>query len=352
MARALDAGRFMAGLQDPPDAPLAPLYVITGSETLLVNECADALRERAARDGHDERISLTLDARSDWGALGAALQTLSLFGTRRLISVSLPSGRPGRSGGQALLALAQSARKQALVDLVVMVLLPQLDGATRKTQWARALLEAATVVDIRPLARERLPDWIAERLARQQQRTDGATLQWMADRVEGNLLAAFQEIQKLALLYPAGSLSAEAVEQAVLNVARYNVFDLRDAMLGGQARRVLNILAGLRAEGEALPLVLWAVGDEVRLLSRLAAARERGTLSAELRQQRVFAQRESLLRQALERVAPEAWPGAVRHAHDIDCLIKGLHPEGRLSDPWQELARLALRIARPARASR
>ena len=245
--------------------------------------------------------------------------------------------------------LAESARNGRLSDVLVVLTLPQLDTATRKSRWVQVLFEAATVIEVRELGRERLPAWIAERLARQRQHTDEATLQWMADKVEGNLLAAFQEVQKLGLLHPPGELTAEAVEQAVLHVARYNVFGLREAVLSGQAQRALTMLAGLRAEGEALPLVLWAIGDEARVLARLAAAREQGNLPAELRKQRIFAQRERLLRQALDRVAPEVWPAAVRHAHDIDGLIKGLRPEGRLADPWQELARLALRIAGPAR---
>src|SRR5690606_23360194 len=147
-------------------------------------------------------------------------------------------------------------------------------------------------------------------------RSDSDTLEWMSDKVEGNLLAAFQEVQKLGLLYPPGKISASDVERAVLNVARYDVFGLRDAMLAGQAARALTILAGLRAEGEALPLVLWAVGEEVRVLARLAAAQSSGQdLQAEIRRQRIFGPREQLLRQTLNRVPPNAWPAAVQHAH-------------------------------------
>ncbi|MGP1613816.1 MAG: DNA polymerase III subunit delta, partial [Pollutimonas bauzanensis] len=218
--------------------------------------------------------------------------------------------------------------------------------ATRSAKWALGLAQAGTWVEIGNIGRAELPRWIGQRLARQEQQLDSATLEWMADKVEGNLLAAFQEVQKLGLLYPAGAISATDVERAVLNVARYDVFGLRDAMLAGQPAKALTVLAGLRAEGEALPLVLWAVGEEVRVLARLAAAQSGGQdLQAEMRRQRVFGPREHLLRQTLNRVPPQTWPAAVQHAHDIDRLIKGLKVPGRLNDPWEELGRLALRIA-------
>lgn len=344
MSRRLDPDRLIQQLQSA-SPQLDCLYVLSGDEILLINECADALRQAAVRAGYGERISLTLDARGDWSSIQAATQSVSLFGDRNLVSVAIPSGRPGRTGGEALQNLAATAKSGGLTDALVIITLPRLDRATRSAKWAQALAAAATSVEVNPIDRSRLPRWIGERLARQEQHVDNATLEWIADRVEGNLLAAFQEVQKLELLYPKGKISTEDVEQAVLNVARYNVFGLRDAMLAGQSARVLAMLDGLKAEGEALPLVLWAVGDEVRTLARLAAAQAGGDLQAEMRRQRVFGNREPLIRQALNRVAPQVWPAAVQHAHDIDRLIKGLLPSGRMRDPWAELARLALRVA-------
>ncbi len=345
MSRRLDSDRLIQELQAGKPSILDHLYVLTGDETLLVNESIDALRAAGLRDGYTERVSLTLDARGDWSSIQAATHSVSLFGDRPLVTVSIPSGRPGRTGGEALQALAQSARSGQLSDAVVVVTLPRLDRATQASKWAQALMAAATVVDIAQIDRPRLPRWIGDRLARQGQRVNPETLEWISDRVEGNLLAAFQEIQKLGLLYPEGELSNEDVEQAVLDVARYNVFGLRDAMLAGYPKRTLNMLKGLQAEGEPLPLVLWAIGDEVRTLARLAAAQSAGQLQAELRRQRVFGAREPLVRPALNRVAPRSWPAAVQHAHDIDRLIKGLAPSGRMHDPWAELERLALRVA-------
>lgn len=347
MGRRLDINRLASDLAQAQRS-LDPLYIVSGDEPLLITETIDALRAAAARDGYTERVSLALDARGDWSAVMAATQNVSLFGERRLIELKIPSGKPGKTGGDALLKLAGLVLDGALTDILILISLPRLDKTTRNTKWASGLDRAGTSIDIATIERAALPGWIAQRLTRQRQQLEPASLQWMADKVEGNLLAAFQEIQKLALLYPEGMISAADVERAVLNVARYNVFDLRDAMLTGNAARALSILKGLRAEGEALPLVLWAVGEEIRIMARLAWAQALGQdLSGELRAQRVFGAREQLMRQALTRLPARSWPGAVRHSHEVDRLIKGLPTPGRLDDPWEELARLILRIAVP-----
>jgi DNA polymerase-3 subunit delta len=344
--RRLGLDAFLAQLARTPAPPLAPLYVISGDETLLVTEAADALRVAAAQAGYRERISLVMEARSDWSAVMGATQNVSLFGDRRLIDIALPSGKPGRTGGDTLGRLAAMVASGSLADTLVLVNLPRLDRATSAAKWAQALMQAGTQVEISNIERSALPGWIGQRLARQEQRLDRATLEWMADKVEGNLLAAHQEVQKLGLLYPKGMIESADVQKAVMNVARYDVFGLRDAMLAGQPARALTILWGLRGEGEALPLVLWAVGEEIRVLARLSAAQAAGQdLSTEMRRQRIFGPREQLVRQTLARVPRSAWIAAVQHAHDIDRLIKGLKVAGRLDDPWEELGRLALRIA-------
>ncbi len=345
MGRHLDSDSLLSQLQKTPPA-LDGLYIVSGDEQLLVIETIDGLRAAALRAGYGERVSLMMDARSDWSALIGATQNVSLFGDRRLVDVALPTGKPGRLGGEALVKLCAMIESDALVDTLVLVSLPRLDKTTRSAKWAMGLAQAGTWVDIANVGRNELPRWIGQRLARQQQQLDTATLEWMADKVEGNLLAAFQEVQKLGLLYPAGKIEAGDVERAVLNVARYDVFGLRDSMLAGNAAKAMTMLAGLRAEGEALPLVLWAIGEEVRVLARLSAAQAAGQdMHAEMRRQRIFGPREQLLRKTLSRVPPHAWPAAVQHAHDIDRLIKGLKVPGRLDDPWEELGRLALRIA-------
>jgi DNA polymerase-3 subunit delta len=348
MAQSLDADRFAEHLQRAGTG-LAPLYTISGDEPLLVMEAMDALRAAARAAGYTERTSMVMDARSDWSAVLAATQTVSLFGDRRLLELKIPTGKPGKAGGDMLARLAEQADTGADPDTVIAIGLPRLDKATRDSRWATALARGI-MVDVPTIERAKLPAWIGERLARQKQRADTATLQWMADKVEGNLLAAYQEIQKLSLLYPEGQLEAEAVERAVLNVARYDVFGLRDAMLAGDVGRTVRMLDGLRAEGEALPLVLWAVGEEIRILARVAQARASGQDSgAVMRRMRIFGAHERLALQALSRVPARAWPAAVQHAHEVDRIIKGLPVAGRLADPWEEMTRLALRVAAAGR---
>mgnify|MGYP003582697792 CR=1 FL=1 len=345
MGRRLDVDSLLTNLKKTQQ-PLDTLYVVSGDEPLLVTETMDALRAAAIAAGYADRVSLVLDARSDWSAVNASTQNISLFGDRRLVELKIPAGKPGKTGSDVLIKLADMVGNGGLSDTLVLVSLPRLDKTTRNSKWAMALAQAGTSVELANVERPELPRWIQQRLARQQQQLEPASLEWVADKVEGNLLAAFQEIQKLALLYPEGKISAKEVEMAVLDVARYDVFGLRDAMLGGHAAKAITMLAGLRAEGEALPLVLWAVGEEVRVLARLAAAQSSGQdLSSAMRAHRIFGPREQLIRQTLARVPANSWAAAVQHAQDIDQLIKGLKVPGRLDDPWEELARLALRIA-------
>lgn len=342
----MDPDHYIQQLAQP--GALASLHVLMGDEPLLLAEAGDALRASAQRAGYSERRSLVMDALSDWSAVKAQAQAVSLFGDKRLLEIKLPSGKPGKMGGEMLVWLAALAAQTPAgqAETLLAVHLPRLDRATRVSKWAGALLQSGLVVDIQPIERSRLADWIGARLARQRQRIDPSTLVWMADKVEGNLLAAHQEIIKLGLLYPEGPIDGEDVKRAVLNVARYDVFGLRDAMLAGDPVRCIRMLQGLRAEGEALPLVLWAVGEEIRILARLAQARQSGQdVSDLMRKLRVFGTHEKLALQALARVAPNSWPAAVRHAHEVDRLIKGLSVPGRLDDPWEEMQRLALRVA-------
>ncbi len=344
MSRSLNSDRFVEQLASAK--ALAPCTVICGDETLLATEAGDALRAAAARLGCTERTRLVMDARSDWSLVLASTQNTSLFGDQRLLEISLPTGKPGKAGGETLQRLAGLAGEDRLPDVRIVLHLPGLDRATQQSKWAQALRQASLWVDVPSVSRDALPAWIAARLARQEQDMAREALEWVADKVEGNLLAAHQEIQKLGLLHPAGRISLEQAQAAVLDVARYNLFDLRDAMLQGRAERALSVLEGLRAEGEALLLVLWAVGEEIRILGRLSEAqRMRQGIDGLLRKHRLFGSRERLARQALARIPPDTWPAAVRHVQEIDCLIKGIPVAGRLSDPWDELARLVMRVA-------
>lgn len=325
-------------------SPLHPFYVVSSDETLLLVEACDAIRASAIQQGYTERHRFVMDGRSDWSEVFEATQALSLFGDKRFIDISIPTGKPGRQGGEALQKLSQSASDDH--SQVFLLQLPRLDNTTKNAKWAKQLQSNSHWLEFPAISKSQLPQWLQQRSQQQKQNLNPEALAWLAEQVEGNLLAAHQEILKMGLLYPEGTLHLEQVQNAVLNVARYNVFDLRDAMLSGQAKRALAILHGLRGEGEALPLVLWAIGDEIRVLATLSALQQSGgDLNQAFRSQRIFGPREKLLRHCLQRLPASTWAPAVRHAHDIDRIIKGLAPTGHLNDPWEEAARLCLRIA-------
>ena len=234
---------------------LRSLYTLHGDEPLLVQEAADAIRAAARTQGYTERTVHTVaGAHFDWSEVLAAGGSLSLFAERQIVEVRIPSGKPGKDGSTALQQLAQAAEGND--STLTLVLLPRLDKMTRGGAWFGALEGSGVTIQVDPVERSALPQWIAQRLSQQGQRVVAGeegqrTLQFFADRVEGNLLAAHQEIQKLALLHPAGELGFEQIESAVLNVARYDVFKLSEAVLAGQAARVQRMLDGLQAEGEA-----------------------------------------------------------------------------------------------------
>lgn len=329
-------------------SPLQPGYVICGDEILLHVEACDAIRAAAQQQGFNERHRFVMDGRSDWSEVFEVTQALSLFGDKRLIDISIPGGKPGRNGAAAISKLSQQLKSDQNSDTVFLLQLPYLDRTTRNSKWAKELAAAVQSqwVDVPTITKQQLPQWLQQRAQQQRQRLSPEALHWLADQVEGNLLAAHQEIQKMSLIYTEGELDINEVQAAVLNVARYNVFDLRDAMLSGNAKRALTILHGLRGEGEALPLVLWAVGDEIRVLAALSAIQQSGgDLNQAFREQRVFGAREKLLRHCLQRLPASTWPAAVRHAQDIDRIIKGLTTPGVLTDAWEETARLCLRVA-------
>ncbi|QDF98619.1 DNA polymerase III subunit delta [Azoarcus sp. DD4] len=328
-------------LQAQLDRPLAPLWVLHGNEPLLVLEAADAIRAAARRQGYSERETLVVGQGFRWDALSLAAGNMSLFGGAKLIDLRIPTGKPGRDGGEALQRYA-SQLPQATLTLVT---LPELDWQARKTSWFKALTDQGTVLELNAPERERLPGWIAHRLAAQQQSAAAAALAFIADHVEGNLLAAHQEILKLGLLYPEGSaLTLEQVQDAVLNVARYDIDKLRQAVLDGDPARCARLLEGLRGEGAAPPLILWALANETRSLAALRAGQDAGQpLAALFKTERVFDERrKQALTRALQRLSLGKLRAALMHAARIDRMIKGLAS----GDIWDEFLQLTLRLAR------
>jgi len=324
---------------------LAPLYVITSDEHLLALEAADKVRRAAKAQGFYEREILTVERSFKWGALLAANQSQSLFGDKKLIDLRIPTGKPGKDGGQAL----QDYVTHLSPDNLTLITLPKLDWATQKAAWVSSLQQAAVYIDIPLVERNHLPNWISQRLALQQQSADRQSLDFIADRVEGNLLAAHQEIQKLALLHPAGKLSFEQIHDAVLNVARYDVFKLNEAMLAGDVARLSRMLNGLKGEGEALPLVLWAMAEEIRTLLKLKSGMQQGRpLSALLKEYRIWGPREKLMDPALRRVSLQTLQTALQEASQVDKMVKGLRAKAFAGDAWDALLQLGLKVASAA----
>ena len=334
---------------------LRPLYTLWGDEPLLAQEAGDAIRAAARAAGHSERqVHVVSGAHFNWSALLGAAQAMSLFADKQLIEIRIPSGKPGKEGSEAL----QRYCEMLSDDVVTVLQLPRLDRQQQASAWFSALDAAGVTIRIDAIERKALPQWIAQRLALQGQRVLAGeagqqTLAFFADRVEGNLLAAHQEIQKLGLLYPAGELSFEQIEAAVLNVARYDVFKLGEAVLAGQVARALRMLDGLQAEGEAAVLVHWTLSEDIRALKRARDALAAGKpLPMALREARVWGAKERLFERALPLVSDNALAQLLHAAQVCDGLVKGLkHPDWPL-DPWEGLKRLALMTLQCTAAAR
>ncbi|MBT9506386.1 DNA polymerase III subunit delta [Rhodoferax sp.] len=328
---------------------LKSLYTLHGDEPLLMQEAADTIRTLARTQGYTERTSHTVaGAHFDWSEVLAAGGSLSLFADKQIVELRIPSGKPGKEGSPAIQQLAEQSRGND--STLTLVMLPRLDKMTRSGAWFGALESFGVTIQIDPIERNALPQWIAQRLAAQGQRVasgeDGQrTLQFFADRVEGNLLAAHQEIQKLALLFEAGELGFDQVESAVLNVARYDVFKLSEAVLGGHSARVQRMLDGLQAEGEAEVLVHYTLSEDIRALKRVKDAMAQGRpMPMALREQRVWGVKERLFERVLPRLSDVDLLNLLQAAHQVDGIVKGLKQPDWPTDGWQALHRLALQL--------
>jgi DNA polymerase-3 subunit delta len=329
---------------------LRSLYTLHGDEALLVQEAADAIRAAARQQGYTERsVHVVSGAHFDWSEVLAAGGSMSLFAERQILEIRVPTGKPGKEGSPMIQQLAQSAEGND--STLTLFVLPRLDSATKKGAWFGALEQFGVSLQIDSLDRAQLPQWIAQRLKLQNQSVasgqDGQNcLQFFADRVEGNLLAAHQEIQKLSLLYPAGELTHAQVESAVMNVARYDVFKLSEAVLAGQVARVQRMLDGLQAEGEAAVLVHYTLAEDIRALKRVKDAMAEGRpLPMALREQRIWGAREKLFERVLPKLSTARLAQLLKNAHQVDGIVKGLKVADWPTDPWQALQRLALRVS-------
>jgi DNA polymerase-3 subunit delta len=357
----LRADQLSGHLKQCAERGLRPIYTVWGDEPLLAQEATDALRAVARDLGYTERqVHTVAGAHFNWSALLGATQSMSLFGDRQLVEIRIPSGKPGKDGSEALQRYCQTLSE----DVFTLVQLPKLDRQQQQSGWFTALDAAGVTLRVDPIERKALPAWIAQRLSAQGQRVQSGeagqnTLAFFADRVEGNLLAAHQEIQKLGLLYPQGELTFEQVEAAVLNVARYDVFKLGEAVLAGQVTRALRMLDGLQAEGEAAVLVHWTLAEDIRALKRVMDAVTAGKpLPMALREARVWGVKERLFERAVPLLTDNAVAQLLVAAQVCDGLVKGLRHPDWPPEPWAGLRRLVLmmvehtRTANPAGRSR
>ena len=319
---------------------LAALYVIHGDEPLQSLEAADAIRAAARGKGYAEREVLTVERSFDWNQLLVSGASLSLFSSKKLIELRIPGGKPGTEGAAAIVQHCSAPAP----DVLTIVTVPRLDRRAQDAAWFKALTRDGVLINTFQLERAQLPQWIAGRLARQNQNAGRETLQFLADSIEGNLLAAHQEIQKLGLLFPPGELAFDPVCSAVLNVARYDAFKLNEAMLAGDKARLARMLDGLKSEGEAPPKILWVLSEEIRAVAKVQAGIAQGEDLQQLyRNNRVWGGvRQQQVTEAARRLKSAALGQALRHAARIDRTVKGL----ARGDVWDELLQLCLRFAR------
>jgi len=317
---------------------LAPIYFIHGDETLLVNECADAVRAATREQGYADRQLFTVEAGFDWNSLLAASDSLSLFSEQRLLELRLPTGKPGKEGAAILADYAVRPAE----DTVLLIVSAKLEPAARRSKWVQALEKTGVSVAVWPVEVAQLPAWIDRRMRAHGMQADRDALQLLAERVEGNLLAAAQEIEKLYLLHGPGRLDLDAVTEMVTDSARYDVFGLVDTVLAGDAAHAQRVLAGLRAEGVEPVLVLWALSREVRTLAAMAKALAAGTaLGKVLADYRVWDKRKPVIGAALQRIPSRQWHKLLQHCAVIDRVIKGR----AAGSSWDELLQLAFALA-------
>ncbi|UOO93724.1 MULTISPECIES: DNA polymerase III subunit delta [Vitreoscilla] len=316
--------------------PLPAAYVVFGEEDLLRIEAVDALRAAAREQEYFDRQVLTVDSHFDWSLLREATQSMGLFSERKLIEIHLPTGKPGKEGAEALLQAAAAFAE----DTVTVLVLPNMDKTQQKSKWFQAWLQAACVLECKAVSAAQLPRWIEQRLQQHQLHMAADALDVLAQRVEGNLLAAKQEIDKLALLHGAGArLGLQDAQQAVADVARFDVFDLAQSWMQGNVSRVLQLLASLQSEGDEPVLVVWAVSEDLRALLRLKAGLSSGESEQILRRNlRLWGDKYAWAQQALRRVGVRRVLMALQQCALIDRQIKGA-ADGKA---WQSMQDLLL----------
>jgi len=317
---------------------LAPVYLVSGEEPFQLEQVSRAIRHRAQELGHTDREVMHVERGFDWQQLSASADALSLFADKRLLELRMPGGKPGDAGSKALQHYCDNPPS----DTVLLIVAGKLEKAQQNTKWFKALEQTGVVVQVWPVEAEKLPQWIKQRMRLRDMQPTPEALVMLAERVEGNLLAADQELEKLRLLSGGGTVDAEQIAAAVSDSARFDVFSLVDTALLGDAARAVRILYGLQGEGVEPVLVLWALGREIRSLSGMSRALQHGqAISQVLTQYRVWDKRKRPVQAALQRYPLKRWQGLLWQVGEIERVIKG-QATGK---PWDELLQLTLKIA-------
>lgn len=321
--------------------PLAPLYVFCSDEILLLQEAVDQLRHTARTHGYVDREVYTVEQHFNWEELLYSVQSPSLFGDKKIIELRIPTGKPGKEGGDAIKALLNHLTS----DNVIITTLPKLNKATKSSVWYKALAHTAkkNLYEINSIDIEKLPAWIQARAKNNQHIITPELAEWMASQFEGNLLAAHQEIQKLKLLYPAGPLTEEAIHTSILNVARYEMFKVSEPILAGDVARTCRTIEGLRSEGEAIVPIIWALTNEIRTLLSIKSSLEQGTTMADALSQHTiwYPPRNQLIPKALPKLSLAFLKSCLLKTVELDRLSKGLGNQ----DPWEAALELSNKIA-------
>jgi DNA polymerase-3 subunit delta len=315
---------------------LVPIYFISGDEPLQLMEAADAVRAAARQQGYSEREVMDVDASFDWNLLLDAGNSMSLFAEQRILELRMPTGKPGKQGAQVLLDYAQRPAD----DAVLIVTAGKIEGSAKNSKWFKTLDQVGVVMQCWPLTSHELPRWVEQRSRARGMQLAPEAVALIVDRVEGNMLAATQEIDKLYLLYGDAPIGLQEATAAVADSARYSIYDLVDSSLVGDLARTSRIVGGLKNEGVEPVLALWALSRELRLLTGIATARM--SQDAAMAKARVWDNRKALLRKALARHSAGRWQNFLKRCARIDKVIKGVEP-GR---PWDELLALSTQIAR------
>ena len=317
---------------------LAPIYLVSGDEPLQVEESLDQIRKSAKDRGFDERIRMEVTNNFDWSQLQSAADTMSLFAQKRILDVRMPSGKPGDAGSKALIAFAAHPSADNLLILSAR----KLDPSSRRSKWYRAIESTGVSVQAWPIPAAQLGSWIRERARRRGLHMTVEAADLLSDRVEGNLLACSQEIDKLSLLYPSTSLDPVHIMESVSDSARFSIFDCVDSALEGNPRRVIRICQGLRQESVEPVLLSWALSREIRLLETIATEAERGVgISQALNKRKLWESRKRALMSALSRHSAKQFQRMLRQLALADRVIKG----AAAGNPWDQLTRIGLGLA-------